>query len=204
MVSGPHKRWLDCATDDELNEYWRTEARIAETDFVRIHSRPSSDPETRLSDALRDLPLPYAFREASIALRALIRGKRKVALNHEKELEQLYGIAAMWSFNIPYSARLREQGNNVMTQIPGKVLASIPYTFDELGYEKLELVKKTDSSWFVEAWGLPRCHSTLNDLYPELWKSYEDKVIVQRNEEREKIMKDHGVNCLLYPGPPYD
>lgn len=96
-----------CVTDDELDEYWRTEAQIAETDFVRFLSRPSSDPETRLSDAMSGLPLPYAFREASIALRVLIRGKRKVALNYEKEFEQLYGIAAMWFFCIPYSARLR-------------------------------------------------------------------------------------------------
>ena len=64
--------------------------------------------------------------------------------------------------------------------------------------------KKADSSWFVEAWGLPSGHSTLNVLYPELWKSYEDKLIVEQNEEGERIMNDHGLDCLFYPRPRYD
>lgn len=46
------------------------------------------DPRRRLEMATRNLPLPAAFREAAIALRAIIRNRRKLAKPFEKDLAE--------------------------------------------------------------------------------------------------------------------
>ena len=48
------------------------------------------EPARRLGLAFENLPLPGAFREASIATRALIRSKRKAGDEFEEELRLLY------------------------------------------------------------------------------------------------------------------
>src|SRR4051812_2486932 len=50
------------------------------------------DPGRRLAMAKRNLPLPAAFREAAIALRAIIRAKRKTGAAFEAELAELHGL----------------------------------------------------------------------------------------------------------------
>lgn len=61
------------------------------------------EPLKRLRLALDNVPLPASFREAAIAVRALIREKKKTGEAYEEELALLYGLAAINSFSIPYS-----------------------------------------------------------------------------------------------------
>jgi hypothetical protein len=138
------------------------------------------DPAERLALALKNLPLPAAFREAAIAVRALIRTKRKADEPFDEELTLLYWLAALRSFMVDYAPRLREPGYNVIETIPGQHLRSLRYKYSQLGYIELSLLNKTDIKWITAAWGEPDSHSTLHVLCKGLWDEYETKLIEQR------------------------
>lgn len=166
--------WLRHRHDLDAGEFW--------ADRIKSYR---GEPVERLRIAVESLPLPGAFREATIATRALIREKRKENQKFDEELALLYWLAAVNSFSVPYSEVLQQPGYNVVESIPGKVLKSLPFTYDELGYEKLEILNKTDVKWLKEAWGEPVSHNTLNDLHKDVWKDYELKLkrLQQKNDE---------------------
>lgn len=112
-----------------------------------------SQPDERLKMAINALPLPGAFRESSIALRALIREKRKSNEDCERELTFLYGLAALNSFMLPYSERLHEPGFNVFEGIVrGKLtgLRSQCFADDQAAsclHSAKAMVRSTLKSW---------------------------------------------------------
>lgn len=140
-------------------------------------SRLKGDPDERLNMAMRHLPLPAAFREAAISLRAIIRRNRKHKTDCEPALQELYRLAAIWSFYIPYAPRLQQPGYNVLARVPFSEFESMSLTWGTLGYEKLELLTKTDRRWMVEAWGEPQSHTTAHQKYRAVWDCYEDTLI---------------------------
>jgi len=68
------------------------------------------NPHERLKMPKRHLPLPAAFREAAVALRAIIRSSRKEKISYDGALEELYRLAGFWSFYVPYAPRLQQAG----------------------------------------------------------------------------------------------
>ena len=124
-----------------------------------------AEPAERLKVAIENLPLPAAFKEAAVAIRALIREYRKSNGAYEDQLALLYWLAAINSFSIPYAVRLREPGYNVLESVPGKVLKGLEFSYKQLGYEKLELLSKTDIKLLTASWGEPDAHSTLHKLH---------------------------------------
>ena len=169
-------------------EFWAD--RIA---FLR------TDPERRLLLALDNLPLPEAFREAAIAVRSLVRTKRKLRVDFNEELTLLYWLAAVNSFSVPYSEVLKEPGYNVIQTIPGKTIRTLPFTYSELGHEHLTLLSKTDVKWIEEAWGAPTSHTTLHTMYIDLWKEFEERLRLIREAERNKFV-DELKTLLVQPG----
>lgn len=136
-----------------------------------------SDPIKRYEAALKGLPYPGAFREAALGLRALIREKAKAKESYENELAALYKIAVWQSFSMQRSERAQTPGFSILERIPGGLITELEYEYHTMGYEKLELVNKTDAKRMVELWGEPKSHSTLLEAYSSLWKEYEDKFI---------------------------
>ena len=147
-------------------------------------------PTERLRLAIENLPLPAAFREAAIATRALIREQIKRGEDFKEELTLLYWLAAVNSFLIPYSEVLKEPGYNVIQTIPGKTIKSLPFTYSELGYEQLTLLKKTDVKWIEKAWGTPSSHSTLNKMHIDLWREFEEKLRLVREAEGNSFVNE--------------
>ena len=147
-------------------------------------------PVKRLSMAINNLPLPAAFREAAVALRTLIRQKRKLKESFNDELSFLYWFAAIDSFSIPYSSYLQQQGYNVIESIPGKVIKTLPFSYFELGYKKLKLLNKTDVKWCVEVWGEPQVHTTLHEIHKDIWQKYEKKLPAKQKKKLDAILAD--------------
>ncbi len=179
------KPWLQTPTDSEAGarsaDFWasmREEIDAGEF-WADLIKRYKTDAHARLQLALRNLPLPAAFREASIALRSLIRTKRKEKQVYEEELACLYWLAAIESLSVAYSEKLREPGFNVIESIPGAVLRNLEFEYRVLGYEKLKL-NATEKKWIIEIWGEPEHHSTLHELHRAVWDSYEDKLSKSR------------------------
>lgn len=140
----------------------------------------------RLKNAMENLPLPAAFREAMIALRAIIRQLRKEKAGWLEEIKLLYWLAAIDSFSKPYSERLQEPGFNVLVSIPWDRLSALEFTYDQLGYSQLGLLK-ADIKWLQECFGEPTRHTNLLDMYPGLWREHEDKLIVERQQRAQQL-----------------
>lgn len=149
-----------------------------------------TDPEKRLLLALDNLPLPGAFREAAVAVRALVRAKKKLRININDELTLLYWLAAVNSFSVPYSENLKEPGYNVMQTIPGKIIRTLSFTYRELGHEHLTLLSKTDVKCIEEAWGVPSSHSTLHKMHIALWREFEERLRLNREAEKSKFVNE--------------
>lgn len=139
--------------------------------------RNKANPQKRYESALKGLPYPAAFREAVLGLRAIIREKVKNKQPFEKELTELYKIAVWQSFSMPYAARAKTPGFNILERVPGSLIANLEYDYQDMGYEKLELINKTDAKRLVELWGEPKTHRTLLEVYSNLWDKYEDDYI---------------------------
>ena len=103
--------WQDMRSSVDRGEFWADEIK-----------KLRHDPASRLELAMRNFPLPAAFRDAAIATRALIRAKRKAKEDWSQELGLLYWLAAMWSFHLPRADKAQVPGFNVMELVPGKVL----------------------------------------------------------------------------------
>jgi hypothetical protein len=185
-------RWLDTETKEEVArfqvEFWQDHKDAAASGefwadrIVLLREEPGK----RLVLALDNLPLPAAFREAAVAVRTLIRAKRKLSVGFVDELTLLYWLAAVSSFSVPYSEVLNEPGNNVFAAIPGKRINGLHFTYSELGYEHLSLLGKTDVKWIEEAWGTPDSHTTLHTMHIDLWREYEEKLRLIRSACMEK------------------
>lgn len=140
-------------------------------------ARLKDNPQARLEMARRHLPLPAAFQEAAVALRAIIRSRRSNKQDHETELKDLHRLAAIWSFYVPYAPRLGQPGYNVLARIPFAEFESMALTWEAIGYRELELLTKTDRKWMVEAWGEPENHAGVHRQYQPVWDRYEDVLI---------------------------
>jgi hypothetical protein len=133
------------------------------------------DPPARLAMALGHLPLAAAFREASIALRAMIRGKRKQKLLYDDELRQLHRLGAIASF-APYDD---------LEMTPYANFEQIDLRPETIGWT--EIVGATDAKWMAEAWPEPKRHTTAKALYPELAKASADRCAKARKAMRRNL-----------------
>ncbi|MCG7564901.1 hypothetical protein MHM95_01155 [Pseudoalteromonas sp. CnMc7-15] len=194
MTEAWHKTETDLDADEHAVDFWsRHREELQEGEFWADRIKKLRDaPEKRLALAIENLPLPASFREAAFATRALIRDKRKQKIEYEEELALLYWLAAVNSFSIPYSNVLKEPGYNVVESVPGKKLKGLPFSYKSLGYNKLELLNKTDVKWLSELWGEPEQHTTLHKMHNDVWREYECKLKAKRMERDEEFIK--GIN----------
>lgn len=186
--------WIKTQTDNEAlrhsNDFWSRHRHEADSgifwaDHIKKYQK---HPEARLAIAIHNLPLPAAFREAIIAIRALIRKQKKNSENCEDALALLYWLAVVDSFRIPYSERLQIPGYNVFEIIPAYILKSLAFSYNEIGYLELSLINKTDAKWLVEQWGQPDLHTTLHNKYPGVWLEYENKYRQEQARDAAEAM----------------
>lgn len=194
MSESWHKTETDLDAEKHADAFWirhRDELQLGEFWADRIKNF-RGDPVKRLTVAFENMPLPASFREGAIATRALIRDKRKQKASYVEELALLYWLAAIYSFSIPYSEELKEPGYNVVESIPGKKLKGLPFSYKMLGYEKLELLNKTDIKWLIEIWGDPVTHSTLHEMHYEVWIEYELKLKNKIRQRENRLLNSIG------------
>lgn len=169
--------WLGTTSNEDLIDFspdlWGSHWEQAGEFWTDRTNEFKNNPDMRFRIAIGNLPLPAAFREAAIAIRTIIRYERKTGHEYQDKLILLYWLAAVNSLNVPYSEILKEPGYNVFETIPGIVIKNLPLIYETLGYEKLDLLNKTDIHWIMELWGEPQFHSTFHILYKEIWNKYE-------------------------------
>lgn len=149
-----------------------------------------SQPAKRLKMAMKNIPLPAAFREGQIACRAMIRERLKQGQPHEEMLQALYHLMA-WEgllLSTPYLEDLKISGFNVANSIPFAAVRELPMPYKDLGYEKLT-ANKTDVKWFVAAWGEPDSHVSAQQYHASFWNSYVDKHRAKSEASHKRFME---------------
>lgn len=186
-------KWLDTPDHQDTSAnsavFWATHrAALQDGSFWadRI-TRFRDQPIERLNIAIENLPLPAAFREAAVAIRALARERIGRKEDFTDELVLLYWLAAIESFGVPYSHFLGQPGFNVLQSIPGQVIKALPFTYAQLGYKHLGLLNKTDTKWCIARWGEPAAHITLNELHSDMWHKFEIEEKSRQVRQREAL-----------------
>ena len=139
-----------------------------------------NDAEARYEIAIRHLPLPGAFRQLILALRARIKVRRKNDLDTEELLAEMYHWAAIGSCPVPYNELAQEPGFNVMEAMPYATLEALDLSWAKLGCHALLLLNKTDRAQMVQLWGEPDEHTTANALYHDLWLQSCERIAARR------------------------
>jgi hypothetical protein len=134
------------------------------------------DPEQRLAMAKRHLPLPAAFLEAAIALRALIREARKSGQPIEERLKELHHLAAISSLGAYDDLDAR----------PYSQIEALDLSPRALGWEELPLLNKTDQKWMAEVWGQANLPTTARKLYPTF---FGPNSVSERMEQQQLLAK---------------
>ena len=123
------------------------------------------EPIYRLEISMTNLPRPYAFRNACIALRKIISIKVQNKEHWETDLALLYELAVVYSF-----WDFKKFGFSTFEKIPGNLIRNLPYSYKNLGYTKLELLKKRDIDKIRLLWGEPDNHQTLIELHEDFYQ----------------------------------
>jgi hypothetical protein len=130
------------------------------------------DPGRRLAMAKRNLPLPAAFREAAIALRAIIRAKRKLGEPFEAELLELHQLAAIASL-APYDP---------LDITPYAKIAELDLSPTRIGWDALLLLNKTDRALMADVWRAPGQHVSGEAIYPQV-RRHGEQAVRRHNDE---------------------
>ncbi|HBR2254474.1 hypothetical protein R1Q26_25135 (plasmid) [Klebsiella quasipneumoniae] len=183
--------WFGSENDSEAKQknksFWEgLKKEFDDNDSWVERVKSESDDAKKLVLALKFIPLPQAFQQSAIALRSLIKLKKKENTPYVDELYFLYWLAAIKSFGVPYSQLLGEPGFNVLSRIPGGEILNLQVNYDDLGHEYLDLLTKGDVSLLNENFGVPKNNNTLNNIHCAIWHHYEKKL----KSEKDKDLSD--------------
>jgi hypothetical protein len=184
-------------------DFWeRHRTSIAEGSFWsdEIHKVRDQTHE-RLRIAVENLPLPAAFREAAIALRQIIRDRRKAKEPNEQESLFLYSLAAVESFTsaTKYLEDLGEPSWNALEMMSADDWQSLTFEWSSLGCNELPLLTKTDRRQMIDRWGEPPVHTNLRRLHENVWQRALDALLVRRvNEHNQGLVPRRPLSAQEY------
>jgi len=112
-----------------------------------------------------------AFKQSSLILRAQIRAVKKAKQDSDAALEQLYSLAALANFFHAKDAQSKPLNPKACKQIDYNAFAELATPYQQLGYEHLSLLSKTDIKWMTQAWGEPAQHAQMRQLHTNEWEN---------------------------------
>jgi|26BtaG_2_1085354.scaffolds.fasta_scaffold08670_2 hypothetical protein len=172
--------WFDEVTTKDASSRSKKELSVNGVFWAEYIKQHKSSPTQRYEIAIQFLPLPAAFREAVLALRAIIKEKKSKGEDFIDYLNALYRLAVWRSFCIDYADKAQMPGYSVFESIPGGKIINLDADYQSIGYEKLKLISKTDIKLLVDIYGEPEQHTTLNSMYRDVWDDFELKIIKER------------------------
>ena len=144
------------------NDQWLelSKAQQAEGDFAQA-----------LSTCSKALPQLGAFKQCLLILRAQIRTLKKAQQADDAALALLYQHGAMASFFHHKGPGQKPLSPSACKKIDYSKFAHLRTPYQELGYEHLSLLTKTDIKWLTQAWGEPNAHTPIRELHAEQWQT---------------------------------
>ena len=136
---------------------------------------------------------PNNFNSIAIAVRKIIRAKRKEKKGYRRELDFLYRVAILNDLlkECVFPKMKGVGGANIVKNISKKGLENAVISYEKIGYETLTLLNKTDKKWLAESMGTPKNHRAVSDIFSEIinetisrhcWEHFE-----KNNELRSKL-----------------
>lgn len=204
--------WVDTTTDEEAARVhfgmWDLGLKTAPDGSQSIGSngptengefwtfelaRVKHDPDRRYAVARNALPIPAAWRECSIALRAKIRENRKAGEPYTSELENLHRLSALASIEMPY---------DWLALVPFSRLDHLDVRYTVIGCDKLETLNATDRKWMREIWGEPKTHATAKSLYPDFYRDEcaRAKKVEADHQAARRAAWDRSIDALIEEG----
>lgn len=162
---------------------WQMASRFARV-VERLEKQPDSN-EERLARALAELPNEAAFTEAAISLRKIISEMAKKRLDLREELRRLHRFAQQHAFfyairwdhpDASADLRLGLLPHVAAGMASAADLDALVLPYDEVGYEHLPLLNKTDVKRLVTAFGAPSAHCVPRERHQKIWEGYRREV----------------------------
>jgi len=114
----------------------------------------------------RQYPKMLAFRQSLVTLRAGIRSCQDTDADTGSWLKELYRTAAMGDLiKSLQAAPTHESGADIDAML--SQLKALDCAYDQLGYNHLNMLTKTDRKLLVENWGEPKNHRSPSDFLHE-------------------------------------
>jgi len=136
------------------------------------------------------IPFPGAFGEISIALRKLIREKRKQKQEYDDLLKQLYENSVVGEF---FGFSVADVFNErTAISIAKRYMPKIDCSYDQIGYEEVGTLNVTDIKWIVEKWGEPSRHADPTEHNSALYKELERELEAEHKKEMEDFYRGSG------------
>ncbi len=201
--------WIDTKTDKEAEEIWASiwdpvfsmqpdgsmlgrspgPVEAGGEFWYEALQREKDDPARRYEIARRHLPLPAAWREMAIALRAVIRQARKAGADFEPQLRELHRLAAIWSFSAPAPSGRAGSGYGVIEMTPYAKLAALDLSWSRVGCDELSLLNATDRKLMRATWGESKTHTTAHALYRTIFRAEAARVELARARQRDQYVE---------------
>jgi hypothetical protein len=175
--------------DENHNQFW--------ADRVRQLKKNGATEEV-ISIAQKHIPYPGAFREIGIAIRKDIRTQRKQGKDSKQILRQLYRWAVIENF-FCFIEWPRIISEPILHPTATSCIKGLNLSYNDIGYEHLGLLNKTDIKWLVESFGEPTKHCNAKDANFEQWKKAVAIFIDAKKRDEKYYWESHG-----YDGNPID
>ena len=164
---------------------------------MAAHTEFSTDTVKRLKRAGRNreivdvcklnLPVSGAFSEMAVALRKLIRERRKDKKRYNDVLRQLYHAAVWHNFFSDFDALcLMEQADSC--RLATRFIPRIKCDYNLIGYEHLDMLGVNDVKWIVASWGEPNTHGTARSINQALHA----RAVARYKLEKERELRSAG------------
>ncbi len=118
--------------------------------------------------AARTNPNCGSIKGLAVAVRKVIRAKKKAAENYDSAINFLYRLAFLYEIldQLYFSIDDCSYKTRLHSFLAVSDLENISIDFDKIGYDKLSLLNKTDRSIIRAKWGSPKEHHGPLELFP--------------------------------------
>lgn len=119
----------------------------------------------------QEFPLWSAFNQACIILRTTIKPLTKDNPEKILLLSKLYGVAAKAELLHEKSVNSPHLPLAQLKQLDLDEIDGLLFSYDDIGYANLRLIKKSDVKLMLAAWGRPAKHTSPRTVHQAWWQA---------------------------------
>ncbi|MDT8428572.1 MAG: hypothetical protein RQ757_07385 [Pseudomonadales bacterium] len=167
-LSATPQLMIEIATAHDEQRPRRTTGTTWRTLYRQLKN--SGEPEAAMAVCIENFPQRQAFELAARLVRAQIRELAAEQQAHKSELlQQLYLIACQDSFIHDRLDGVANLNRLQLQTLPSSAWMGLAMPYQEIGYEQLALLNKTDQRDIRTNWGAPLRHQSAKAYHQRHW-----------------------------------